>query len=101
MLNTALTRDWGLSQPLFQAPMAGIAGGDLAAAVSAAGALGMLGIGPATPAAWIAAEAAKARGAGTWGAGLMAWALPARPELLDIVLAEKPDVLAISFGDPG
>jgi nitronate monooxygenase len=60
----------------------------------------MIGIAPSTPAAWIAAEAAKARAAGSFGAGLMAWALPGRPELLDVVLAEKPDVLAISFGDP-
>jgi nitronate monooxygenase len=61
----------------------------------------MIGIGPATPADWIAAEASKVRGKGPWGAGLMAWALPARPELVDVVLAEKPDVLAVSFGDPG
>jgi nitronate monooxygenase len=60
----------------------------------------MIGIGPSTSAVWIAAEAAKARATGRFGAGLMAWALPQRPELLDIVLAEKPDVLAISFGDP-
>lgn len=99
MLTTALTRDWGLRYPLFQAPMAGIAGGDLAAAVSAAGGLGMLGVGPAASAAWVEAEAAKARAAGRFGAGLMVWALPSRPELLDIVLAEKPDVVSLSFGD--
>ncbi len=60
MLHTALTRSWGLRYPLIQAPMAGVSGGALAAAVSAAGGLGMLGAGSTTPAGWIAAEAARA-----------------------------------------
>ena len=75
MLNTELTRNWGLTYPLFQAPMAGVAGGEMAAAVSSAGALGMIGIFPAATSEWVAAEAAKVRGKGPWGAGLMAWAL--------------------------
>jgi nitronate monooxygenase len=100
MLNTELTRTWGLQHPLFLAPMAGPAGGELAAAVSRAGGLGLYGIGAAAAANWIAAEAAKARTGGIWGAGLMAWAIPRRPELLEALLAEKPDVVSISFGDP-
>ena len=100
MLNTELTRSWGLKHPLIQAPMAGVAGGDLAAAVTQAGALGMIGLFGGSSAEWISAEAAKVRGKGPFGFGLMAWSLPARPELVDIVLAEKPDVLAVSFGDP-
>jgi nitronate monooxygenase len=31
----------------------------------------------------------------------MAWALERRPELLDLALAERPSVVALSFGDPG
>jgi nitronate monooxygenase len=100
MLNTELTRSWGLKYPLFQAPMAGPAGGELAAAVTRAGALGMIGVFPASTPEWVATEAAKARQAGPFGAGLMAWALKDRPELADIVLAEKPAVLSVSFGDP-
>jgi nitronate monooxygenase len=101
MLNTELTRSWGLQHPLFLAPMAGVAGGELAAAVSRAGGLGLYGIGAAAASDWIAAEAAKARrGGGPWGAGLMAWALVRRPDLLEALLAEKPDVVSISFGDP-
>jgi nitronate monooxygenase len=80
--------------------MAGVAGGALAGAVSAAGGLGMIGIGSATPADWIAREAAIARGHGPFGVGLMVWALDTRPDLLDLVLAERPSAVALSFGDP-
>ncbi|HAJ51282.1 MAG TPA: nitronate monooxygenase, partial [Corynebacterium variabile] len=40
-----MTRIWGIDLPLVGAPMAGRAGGRLAAAVSAAGGLGMIGVG--------------------------------------------------------
>lgn len=100
MLNTELTRSWGLKYPLFQAPMAGVAGGEMAAAVTRAGAFGMIGVFPAATPEWVATETAKARAAGPYGVGLMGWALAGRPELVDIVLAEKPAVLAVSFGDP-
>ena len=99
MLHTALTRSWGLRYPLIQAPMAGVSGGALAAAVSAAGGLGMLGAGSTTPAGWIAAEAARARAGGRFGVGLMVWALARRPELLDAVLAQRPFAVSLSFGD--
>ncbi|MDN6440007.1 MAG: nitronate monooxygenase, partial [Corynebacterium nuruki] len=41
VLSTRLTRMWGCDLPVIGAPMAGRAGGELAAAVSAAGGLGM------------------------------------------------------------
>ena len=100
MLNTALTQNWGLKHPLILAPMANTAGGELAAAVTRAGGLGLFGIGSTTATAWIAAEAAKVRPAGIWGAGLMTWALETRSDLLEALLAEKPDVVSLSFGDP-
>lgn len=100
MLNTTLTRDWGLMHPLLQAPMANVAGGELAAAVSRSGGLGMIGIAPGSTATWIAEESAKARRGGNFGAGLMIWAVALRPELLDLVLQERPSVVALSFGDP-
>jgi nitronate monooxygenase len=100
MLQTAITERWGLDHPIVQAPMAGVAGGELAGAVSAAGGLGMLGVGRATPVGWVRAEAARAAASGRpWGAGLMAWVLRERGDLLDAVLAEGPRVVAISFGD--
>jgi nitronate monooxygenase len=103
MLNTELTRasgSWGLRHPLVQAPVVGVAGASLAAAVSAAGGLGMIGVGSATPLDWITKEAAVARQRGRFGFGLMAWALARRPELLDAALAEQPFAVSISFGEP-
>lgn len=99
MLKTRLTREWGLQFPLIQAPMAGVAGGELAAASSRAGALGMIGVGAESSGGWIAEESVKARAGGRTGAGLMAWAVERRPELLDTVLQQKPAAVAISFGD--
>lgn len=100
MLHTRLTEAWGLRYPLIQAPMWGAGGGALAAAVSAAGGLGMLGVGSTAAAGWVEEEAERARAAGRFGIGLMAWALERRPELLEAALAARPFAVAISFGDP-
>ncbi|WP_411976263.1 nitronate monooxygenase [Sulfitobacter faviae] len=43
MLTTRLTKRLGIDHPIIQAPMAFAAGGRLAAAVSGAGGLGMIG----------------------------------------------------------
>jgi nitronate monooxygenase len=80
--------------------MAGWSGGELAGAVTAAGAFGMIGVGSATPAGWISGQAEIARRHGPFGVGLMSWALERRPELLDAVLAERPAAVSLSFGDP-
>ncbi len=45
MIDTRLTRALGLTCPVVLAPMAGVAGGQLAAAVSEAGGLGLIGTG--------------------------------------------------------
>ena len=47
-METWLTRTLGVDVPLIQAPMAGVSEGLLAGAVSKAGGLGMIGIGPCT-----------------------------------------------------
>jgi nitronate monooxygenase len=80
--------------------MARVSGGELAGAVAAAGGLGMIGVGGATDADFIAREGAIAKGRGRFGYGLMCWALEQRPELLDAVLEAEPHVVALSFGDP-
>ncbi len=80
--------------------MAGWSGGELAGAVSAAGAFGMIGVGSSTPTDWIPAQAKLAREGGAFGFGLMSWALEERPELLDAVLDEEPAAVSLSFGDP-
>lgn len=99
MLRTTLTERFSLEVPIFGAPMAGVAGGDLAAAVSAGGGLGMIGVGSADPAELVRTEAAKARAAGRrFGIGLMAWALSDRPEQFDAAVECGPALVSVSFG---
>lgn len=101
MLTTALTRRFGLTAPVVGAPMAGVAGGALARAVSLGGGLGMIGVGSATSAAWVAEQCALPRTDGLpFGVGLMAWALADRPDLLDATIEASPDLVSVSFGDP-
>ncbi len=100
MITTALTRRLGLRHPIICAPMGGVAGGRLAAAVSSAGGLGMLGVGSRTRADWIGKEAARARSGGPFGIGLLAWRADDEPELVTAALEERPAVLSLSFGDP-
>ena len=103
-MTTALTELLGLDVPVVQAPMAGVSDGRLAGAVSAAGALGMVGVGPASSGAWGReqhAVAAQAAGGRPFGIGLMAWVLPGAPEQLDAVLDTRPVFASVSFGDVG
>ncbi len=104
MIETRLTRAFGLRHPIVSAPMAGAGGGALAAAVSRAGGLGLIG-GGYGDADWIAQEFAAAGNAAV-GCGLITWRLLEAPEaeraaLLDGVLARAPRALFLSFGDPG
>src|SRR4051794_37491162 len=78
--------------------MAGVSGGRLSAAVSAAGGLGMVGIGY-EPATTLTAEAAVARAGGRqFGIGLIAWVAESRPDLVEAAIAAKPALLSLSFG---
>ena len=102
MLRTALTDRFSLTAPIVGAPMAGVAGGRLAAAVSAGGGLGMIGVGGALSPEAIQAEAERARAGGRpYGIGLMAWVLERRPEQADAVVSARPDLVSVSFGDYG
>ena len=101
MLNTLLTRDWGLRYPLIGAPMANTARGRLARAVTSAGGLGMIGVGNKDTPEFIEKEAGIARGEGApvrFGIGLMAWVLEQRPQLFDAALRQRPFLVSISFG---
>lgn len=102
MLRTPLTDRLGLALPIIGAPMAGVALGSLARAVTEGGGLGMIGIGSTTPEALIAREAALASSGGRlpFGIGLMAWALEDRPELLEQTLLARPTLVSVSFGSP-
>ncbi|RVX40859.1 nitronate monooxygenase [Nonomuraea polychroma] len=100
MLRTWLTERFRLDVPLVGAPMAGVSDGRLAAAVSAAGALGMFGVPATASASWIAEQAAVAADSGRpYGIGLMAWVLQDDPGQLEAVLAARPSLASVSYGD--
>ncbi len=99
MITTRLTEMFGLSAPVILAPMGGVSGGLLAAAVSNAGGLGMVGGGYGDP-QWLARELALVK-EGTrrpWGVGLITWS--ATDAVVEQVLAARPDAVMLSFGDP-
>jgi nitronate monooxygenase len=100
MLRTALTDRLSLGCPIVGAPMAGVAGGPLAAAVSAGGGLGMIGIAGSATAEAIAAEARVPREQGRpFGIGLMAWVLERRPDQFDAAVDAGPALVSVSFGN--
>ncbi|HXK53640.1 MAG TPA: nitronate monooxygenase [Hyphomicrobiales bacterium] len=97
-LKTRLTERLGLTHPIVSAPMAHVAGGALAAAVSRAGGLGMIGGGYGED-IWLEHQfelAGKAR----VGCGFITWSLARRPFLLDLALDRFPVAVMLSYGDP-
>lgn len=96
MLATPWSRDFGLRVPIVNAPMGGVAGGRLAAAVSAAGGLGMVGMGSTATRESLAAELQQVRG--RFGIGLVDWVIRSQAGLLDDALAAEPALLSVSFG---
>ena len=97
-IQTEITAMFGLQYPILLAPMGGVAGGRLAAAVSNAGGLGLVGGGYADH-AWLRRELDIAAGAAEapWGVGLIGWCL--NEDALDLVLAYRPAAVMLSFGD--
>ena len=77
--------------------MGGTAGGKLAAAVSEAGGLGLIG-GGRSDAEWLEREFAAA-GNQRVGCGFITWGLAQQPELLDRALTHAPVAIMLSFGD--
>src|SRR4051794_1672171 len=78
--------------------MGSAAGGKLAAAVTSAGGLGLIGSGYADSTT-IKKELAAA-GNTRVGIGFITWALDKNPQALDVALAARPPALMMSFGDP-
>ena len=97
MIERRLTRKMGLEHPVILAPMAGLAGGALAAAVNRAGGLGLIG-GGYCDADWIEAQFAEAGNAAV-GCGFITWRLAGTPEVLAQVLERRPRAVFLSFGD--
>lgn len=98
MIATRFTEMFGLRYPIALAPMGRVAGGRLAAAVSEAGGLGLVGGGYGEP-AWLRAELSRMAGlARPWGVGLITWS--ADRSIVELVLGFRPHAVMLSFGDP-
>jgi nitronate monooxygenase len=98
-IRAALTVKFGLEYPIVSAPMGSVAGGRLAAAVSNAGALGLVGGAYGDP-QWLRTELSKANSGTTrpWGVGLITW--HATQETVELALSYEPNAFMLSFGDP-
>ena len=97
-LRTRLTEAFGLRHPIVLAPMDPASGGALAAAVSAAGGLGLIGGGYGDHDR-LTREFAAA-GNQRVGCGFITWSMARDPTLLDAALARAPAALMLSFADP-
>lgn len=103
MLRTRFTEMFGLEHPIMSAPMALHSGGRLAGAVSAAGGLGAFGgVHPAKGPDWIKGEIALVREVTDrpFAVGFITPFLTVFGPLFEATLAGRPDVVALSFGDP-
>jgi nitronate monooxygenase len=96
--STSLTRLFGIESPIVSAPMDKVAGGELAAAVSRAGGLGLIGGGYGGQ-DWLSAQFDLAEPARV-GCGFITWSLAEQPQLLDLALEHRPVAVMLSFGDP-
>jgi nitronate monooxygenase len=97
-LDTRLTQRLGIQKPIISAPMAFAAGGRLAAAVSSAGGLGLIGGGYGDR-DWLEREF-EAAGRRPVGVGFITWSLRKQPSLLDLAISRKPKAILLSFDDP-
>jgi nitronate monooxygenase len=101
LMETRLTKLFGIKHPILSAPMANHSGGRLAGAVSAAGALGTFGA-AGKPVEWLKGEIALARSQtdGPFGVGFITHRLEVDAALFYAALEERVPVIAFSFADP-
>lgn len=97
-LSNRLTEALDIRYPILSAPMAFAGGGALAASVSRAGGLGLIGGGYGDP-RWLE-DQFEAAGNEHVGVGFITWSLKQSPSLLTDVLKHKPRAVMLSFGDP-
>jgi nitronate monooxygenase len=90
---------FGLQYPIVLAPMGGVSGGHLAAAVSNAGGLGLVG-GGYGDGAWLRKQLflAKKESRGPWGVGFITWSVDRGA--IELALTHQPAAIMLSFGDP-
>ena len=98
VFDTPLTEVLGIDIPILLAPMGSVAGGRLAAAVSSAGGLGLIGGGYADR--FFVRKALTDAGDARVGVGFITFALDRDPGALDAVLNDDVPAVQLSFGDP-
>ncbi|WP_395244837.1 NAD(P)H-dependent flavin oxidoreductase [Agromyces sp. MMS24-K17] len=103
-LATAWSRGLGLRSPIVCAPMGGVAGGRLAAAVSRAGALGTIGMGSAGSAAGLARQLGALEAAGgthgaPFGIGVVEWGIRRDPAMFDVALGAGAALISVGFSE--
>lgn len=101
MLRTVLCDLLGIEYPILQGGMAWTSTGELAAAVSAAGGLGIIGSGNA-PADWVRQEIRKVRERTDrpFGVNVMLMS-PHVEEVMQVILEERVPVVTTGAGNPG
>ncbi len=101
MFKTALCDLLDIEYPIFQGGMAWVATGELAAAVSEAGGLGIIGAGNA-PGDWVKGEIHKIRSITSkpFGVNVMLMS-PFVDQVMEVILAERVPVITTGAGNPG
>jgi nitronate monooxygenase len=101
MIHTRLCELFGIEHPIISAPMAGAATADLAAAVSAAGGLGMIGASMSGGPDWLREQIrlVRERTDRPFGVGFVSSA-PDTDELVAVAIAERVHAISHSFVDP-
>ena len=102
MLTTRFAELLGLSYPVMSAPMSNHSGGELAAAVSAAGGLGTFGGTNGLGTEWLRRQIAlvRSRTGRPFGVGFITQRIVDDPANFEIVLEERVPVVVFSFTDP-
>ncbi len=100
MLHTRICELLEIEHPVISAPMAGVATSQLAAAVSEAGGLGLIGAGAGSP-DWLRDQirAVRERTNRPFGVGFIS-SFPGLDELVQVALDERVAVVCHSFADP-
>jgi nitronate monooxygenase len=98
-IKTSITKLFGIEHPVLLAPMGSVAGGALAAAVSRAGGLGIIGGGYGDRGQL--QKEFEAAGNTPVGVGFITWSLAKQSDLLDLALDRAPKALFLSFGELG
>lgn len=101
MVKTRICELLGIEYPIFQGGMAWVATGELAAAVSEAGGLGIIGSGQA-PAEWLRQEIQKVKKVTSkpFGVNVMLMS-PFVDDVMKVIIEERVPVITTGAGSPG